>query len=82
MVLFQIKQYLQLDIVVINYGLSNVYVFLGYNNGTFVGLSAFTLGFGSSPISLAVADLNNDKMLDFAVVNSGTDNLKILLETC
>ncbi|CAF4367094.1 unnamed protein product, partial [Adineta steineri] len=40
------------------------------------------LGFGSSPISLAVVDLNNDKQLDFAVVNEGTDNLKILLETC
>ncbi|CAF4171455.1 unnamed protein product, partial [Adineta steineri] len=71
-----------LDIVVVDYGLSNVYVFLGYGNGTFVGESAFTLGFGSSPISLAVADLNNDKQLDFAVVNEGTDNLKILLETC
>ncbi|CAF4085520.1 unnamed protein product [Adineta steineri] len=71
-----------LDIAVINYGLSNVYVFLGYGNDTLVGESAFTLGFGSSPISLAVADFNNDKQLDFAVVNEGTDNLKILLETC
>ncbi|CAF1192917.1 unnamed protein product [Adineta ricciae] len=71
-----------LDIIVMNNGVNNVYVFLGYGNGTFKGLTVFSIGFGSLPISLAVGDFNNDEKLDFAIANEGTDNLKIILQTC
>ncbi len=36
----------------------------------------------SAPESVGVGDFNNDRKIDFAVVNEGTDNLKVLLETC
>ena len=31
---------------------------------------------------MAVGDFNNDRKLDIAVANNGTDSLNILLQTC
>jgi hypothetical protein len=40
------------------------------------------MDYGSLPLSVAVGDFDNDRKLGFAVVNEGTDSLKILLQTC
>jgi hypothetical protein len=39
------------------------------------------MDYGSLPFSAVVGDFDNGRKLDFAVVNKGTDNLKILLQT-
>jgi hypothetical protein len=69
-----------LDIIVANYGTSNVGIFLGYGNGTFEDLINYPIGNGSLPFSVSVGDFNNDRKLDFAVANNGTDNLEIFLQ--
>jgi len=71
-----------LDFVVANYGTNNVGVFLGYGDGTFANMIVFPMKYGSHPFSVVVDDLNNDRKLDFAVANDGTDSLHVLLQTC
>jgi hypothetical protein len=71
-----------LDIIVANQGTSNVGLFRGYGNGTFASVIVFLMDYGSLPFSVVVGDFNNDRKLDFAIANNGTDNLKILLQTC
>jgi hypothetical protein len=71
-----------LDIIVAIPDVSTIGIFLGYGNGTFADLVKFSMGYGSLPSSVVVGDFNNDRKLDFAVVNEGTDSLKILLQTC
>ena len=68
----------RVDIVVSDFQNNNIYVFLGYGNGSFAMVEIFSSG-GSSPLSLAVNDLNNDQRLDIVIVNSDTDNVAVLL---
>jgi hypothetical protein len=70
------------DIIVANHGTNNVGVLLGYGNGRFGDIKVFSMGYGSLPFSIIVGDFNNDEKLDFAVANEGTDDLKILLQSC
>jgi hypothetical protein len=69
-----------LDIVVVNYVSNNLGVFLGNGDGTFTKMTLFPLEYGSGPFSVLVGDFNNDRKLDFAVANNGTDSLHILLQ--
>jgi hypothetical protein len=71
-----------LDIVVANYGTNNLCVLLGHGNGTFGSPILFLMDYGSHPFSVVVGDFNNDRKLDLAVANNGTDSLYILLQTC
>jgi hypothetical protein len=71
-----------LDIIVAIPDVNKIGIFLGYGNGIFGDLVKFSMGYGSLPFSVVVGDFNNDRKLDFAVVNKGTNNLKILLQTC
>jgi hypothetical protein len=66
------------DVIVANFGSNNVGVFLGYASEDFLIAPAFSTGFSSQPTSIAVADFNNDTLLDIVVANNGTDNLMIL----
>ncbi|CAF1004333.1 unnamed protein product [Adineta steineri] len=68
----------QLDITMVNYGLDNVGVLLGYMNGTFPSQTMFSTGTLSLPTSVAVSDLDNDGELDIIVANSAADNVGIL----
>ena len=70
------------DIVVANYGSNNLGIFLGYGDGTFAEMILVSLEYGSRPFFVLVGDFNNDRKLDFAVANNGTDSLYILLQTC
>ena len=69
----------RLDIVVANYKSDNIGVFLGYGNGSFATMMAYSTGKGSSPFFVTVADFNNDGRLDIAVANYYTSNVGILL---
>jgi len=68
----------RLDIVVANMVTDNVAVFLGYASERFLSAPAYSTGFSSQPISIAVVDFDNDTRLDIAVVNNGTDNVVVL----
>ncbi|CAF4872921.1 unnamed protein product, partial [Rotaria sp. Silwood2] len=58
-----------MDIVVANYDTDSVGILLGFSNGTFARQTTFPTGSGSSPISVAIADFNNDSQPDIAVAN-------------
>ncbi|CAM4908496.1 unnamed protein product [Rotaria socialis] len=68
----------QLDIVVANSGTNNVGVLFGHANGTFEIQTTYFTGNSSSPLSVVLADLNNDLTLDIVVANSGMDNVGVL----
>jgi predicted Zn-dependent protease with MMP-like domain len=70
------------DVIVASYGISKIVVLLGCGDGTFNDSKEFSIGYGSFPFSTAIGDFNNDRRLDFAVANYGTDNLQIFLQTC
>ena len=70
------------DIIIANYGTNNVVVLLGYHSGSFTNRLSMQLEVGSHPFLVLVGDLNNDRKLDFTVVNIGTDRLQIYLQTC
>jgi hypothetical protein len=71
-----------LDIVVANYESNNVGVLRGFGNGTFAERIRIPMEYGARPFAVVVGDFNNDRKLDFAVANNGTDNLNIFLQTC
>jgi hypothetical protein len=71
-----------LDIIVANHGTDNIGVLLGHGNGTFESVMLVSMSYGSRPFSVVVGDFNNDRKLDFAVANNGTDSLNIFLQAC
>ncbi|CAF3864097.1 unnamed protein product [Rotaria sp. Silwood1] len=81
-----------MDIAVANYGESQtviinipygksftVAVLLNIGNGTFAPAVMYSTGYYSLPNSIAAGDFNNDKKMDIAVVNSGTNNVGVFL---
>ncbi|CAF3458007.1 unnamed protein product [Rotaria socialis] len=71
-----------IDIVVIIQGTNNLGIFLGYGNGTFSSVTLMPMGYGSKPFCVLIGDFNDDRKLDFAVANEGTDSLSMFLQTC
>jgi hypothetical protein len=68
-----------LDIVVACSGTNEVGVLLGYGDGTFTIPTKYSTGNHSLPLSVAIADLDNDNKLDIAVANYGNDSIIVLL---
>ncbi|CAM4809506.1 unnamed protein product [Rotaria magnacalcarata] len=69
----------RLDIAVANNGTDNIMILLGSGLGTFSRQTNYTNGDGSHPYSIAIADFNNDSLLDIAVANYGSNNIGIRL---
>jgi predicted nucleotidyltransferase len=69
----------RLDIMVTNFLVNNIGIFLGDGNGTFSSQTTYDTGAWSRPYSFAVGDFNNDSRLDIVVANSGTNNVGIFL---
>ncbi|CAF4675763.1 unnamed protein product, partial [Rotaria sp. Silwood2] len=54
----------QLDLAVVNFGVDNIGIFLGYGNGSFAKQVTYSTGDGSAPATVAIGDINNDNLLD------------------
>jgi hypothetical protein len=67
------------DIAVVNDGANNVLVYFGFEHGIFYEGMPYSTGTGSSPISLAIGDFNNDNRLDFATTNFWTNDIGVFL---
>ncbi|CAF2520379.1 unnamed protein product [Rotaria sp. Silwood2] len=68
-----------LDIAIAFHLSDNVGILLGYGHGSFGVMMTYSTGNRSQPESLAVHDFNNDGRVDIVVVNSGTNDIGILL---
>jgi hypothetical protein len=69
----------RLDIVVADSGNETLLTLLRYDTGAFGTQTMYLTGTDSTPLSVAVGDLNNDGRLDFVVANGGTDNVGVFL---
>ena len=69
----------RLDIVVINYLSDSVGVLLGLGNGNFSTQVTYSTTSGSTPVAVAVADLNQDSKPDIIVANYLIGNIGVLL---
>ncbi|CAF0906720.1 unnamed protein product [Adineta steineri] len=70
----------RLDIAVVNYDYNYVDIVLTYRNYSFSDQITYpTIDVDSQPISIAVADFNNDNRPDFVVVNNNADNINVFL---
>ena len=70
----------KLDLIVADFGGvdgTTVSLLLGNGDGTFQTAAPYIVG--AVPISVAVADLNSDGLLDVAVANAQSDNVSVLL---
>ncbi|CAF3774148.1 unnamed protein product [Rotaria socialis] len=68
--------------IAVTQGTNNLGTFLGYDNGTFSNVTLMPMGYGSNPFCVLIGDFNDDRKLDFAVANEGTDSLSMFLQTC
>ena len=69
----------QLDLAVLNQNFGNVAIFLGYGNGSFATMMAFSTGDGSAPYSITAGNVDTDSYMDLVVANYGTNDVGILL---
>lgn len=69
----------KLDFVTANQESNNVSVLLGNGHGGFAPAKGSPVALEAAPRFMVVADFNGDKKLDLAVVNSGSNNVSILL---
>jgi predicted Zn-dependent protease with MMP-like domain len=69
----------QLDISVLNQGMNNIGILLGYGDGTFAPITMFPLESNSKSVDFAVEDFNNDDRLDIVVANPGTSDIGIFI---
>ncbi|CAF4285632.1 unnamed protein product [Rotaria sp. Silwood2] len=67
------------DIIVANSGTNNVGVLLNNGAGAFAAQVTYATGAGSKPMSVFLADVDNDGDQDIVVANWGTDNVGVLL---
>ena len=67
-----------LDLVVANYGVHTVRIYLLDARGDVYATKVYSTGNGSTPCSVAVGELNNDNCSDIVVANCEADNLFIL----
>jgi hypothetical protein len=67
-----------LDMATANFDDITVSILLGYGNGSFATAIAYFTGSGSMPMYLTIDDFNNDRKLDIAVINYGTNEIVIL----
>ena len=72
----------KLDIILTNEDTNSISVLLGHGNGTFSTVKLLQLEYGTNPFSTVFGNFNDDKKLDMAVANNGSDSLSILLRTC
>jgi|GEM_PF-3141287 len=67
------------DIVTANYYTNTVGVLLGQAGGGFAPVTSYSVGSGSGPLSVAVADVNGDSRPDIVASNYDSSNVGVLL---
>jgi len=67
------------DIVVANYASDSVSVLFNSASNGFSTPATFSTGYGSSPASVALTDVNADGKLDIVVANYGSDSVAVFL---
>jgi hypothetical protein len=65
------------DLAVVSWGGSKVFILLGNGNGTFQTPTSISIV--GSPVEIATADFNNDGNLDLAVVDNSGNQVEVLL---
>ena len=70
------------DIAVANSGTSNIFLLYGDGNGKFGNETAYWLGYGYHPYSIAVTDLNSDGWMDIVVACFDTDHIETFIQMC
>ncbi|CAF4402444.1 unnamed protein product [Rotaria socialis] len=70
------------DIIVANYGMNNMDILFGYDNGSFIDVKLFSMRYESLPFFVSVGNFNGDRKLDFAVANKGSGSSEIFLQAC
>jgi hypothetical protein len=68
----------KLDIIVTNYQIGTVSVFLNRGNGTFLAQVTYPTGVARDTWSVAVADVNGDSKRDIIVGNAASNNIGVL----
>ena len=68
-----------LDIVVVNFGTGTVGIFLGYGNGSFSAQTTLSTGSAYQLYSVALGDLNKDRILDIVVVIAAIKSVGVFL---
>ena len=66
------------DVIIPNLESDNIAVFFGSFSEAFLGLSPYSIGDSTQPVSIAVGDFNNDAHLDAVVADRGTNKVIIL----
>ncbi|CAF3820155.1 unnamed protein product [Rotaria sp. Silwood1] len=69
----------RVDIVCGSCDSDNVSILLGYSNGSFGNLMAYSTRSNSSRYSLAVGDMNNDSIQDIVIANHDNNNLGVFM---
>ncbi|CAF1392403.1 unnamed protein product, partial [Adineta ricciae] len=72
----------QIDLVVSLFYKSQVGVWSGVGDGTFLSPTMYSTGPSSSPNGIITGDLNNDNRLDFIVLDHTYPNMTIFLNSC
>jgi hypothetical protein len=68
-----------LDIVVANQNIFSIGIFIGLGNGSFADEKQYLTESRSSPVSIGIADFNNDKILDIVVGHSNSDSIGVFI---
>jgi hypothetical protein len=69
----------QLDVVIVDSENDQIYILLGYGNGTFDTVTTYDAISQSRPFSIAVTDFNKDNQSDIVVANYRTNNVLVLI---
>ena len=69
----------QQDIVVGEVGINTVDIFLVYSTSDFTDETSYITGSNPRPVSVSIDDLNNDQQSEVVVVNSGTNEIQVLM---
>ena len=70
----------KLDVIIVDSINDAVHIVRGDGNGSFATLTTYDAISESSPVSVGVADFNNNNQSDIVVINFGTNNVLVLMD--
>ena len=81
-VLWDVNNDTILDVLVVDYDLSNssIAIFYGYGDGSFTLPKIYPTGMNSYPISIAMGDFNNDSRIDLVMPYRDKGNIGVMVQ--